>query len=170
MRLFIAVQLSPEMQAELLRLQWEFRNRGGSGIPTLPENLHLTLAFIGELEDPGRVTSALSGLRFSSFEISLSAPGSFGNLLWAGVARNPALEALVLCIRERLSKHGIPCDTRPFLPHITLIKKSQSPETLPMPHPVSMTVSRISLMRSEFRRDGVSYAEIACIASGGEAI
>lgn len=166
MRLFIAVLLTPEMKTELMRLEREFRKRGASGKLSPEENLHLTLAFIGEEGDFHRVSRALSELRFSSFEMRLSGTGSFGNLLWAGVARTPDLEALAARVRELLKRHGIPCDEKPFLPHITLIKKASHPDRLPEPHPVSMTVSRVSLMRSDFCGNGVSYTEIARAEAG----
>ena len=50
MRLFVAIQFSPAVRSTLLEAVETLR-RQGSGRFTRPENLHLTLAFIGETED-----------------------------------------------------------------------------------------------------------------------
>ena len=56
MRLFIAIRLSDDMRRALLAAQDALRKRGVRGNYTKPENLHLTLAFIGEYPDADGVT------------------------------------------------------------------------------------------------------------------
>lgn len=58
MRLFVAVNLNDEMKDVLMDIQDAMRTYGVRGRETHPDNMHLTLAFIGEYDDPGLVKSA----------------------------------------------------------------------------------------------------------------
>ena len=78
MRLFIAIRLSDEIRSGLAEIQSLLRNRGVSGNFTKLENLHLTLAFIGEYADPEGVLDAIRGVPFAPFSIRLDGFGSFG--------------------------------------------------------------------------------------------
>ena len=62
MRLFVAVQLSEELKKSITGTLHDLKQKGvkGNYVPT--KNLHLTLAFIGETEDPDRVKEALKGM------------------------------------------------------------------------------------------------------------
>ena len=62
MRLFIAISLSEQMKAALVNAQNEMYDHGVRGNYTPEENLHLTLAFIGEVPDAEPVLEALSSL------------------------------------------------------------------------------------------------------------
>ena len=59
MRLFIAINLSQEMRESLIDLQNDWYDSGVRGNYSPEENLHLTLAFIGEYPDVGQVMDAL---------------------------------------------------------------------------------------------------------------
>ena len=65
MRLFLAIQLSPAVREALLTAQDALRRQGRGSFPP-PENLHLTLAFLGEAEDPTRARAALSPWRWAA--------------------------------------------------------------------------------------------------------
>ena len=58
---------------------------GIKGNYTSEENLHLTLAFIGEYKDPRYVMDVLEGLSFNSFPMELEGFGNFGDLYWVGI-------------------------------------------------------------------------------------
>ena len=59
MRLFIAIQFNDEIIEALNELQEDLRDQGMEGHYSRSENLHLTLAFIGEYGDPEEVMDAL---------------------------------------------------------------------------------------------------------------
>ena len=80
MRLFIAIQLNDEMKDALTRLQKQLQRQGVRGNFTRRENLHLTLAFIGEYPDPYDVKDIMEAIDFEPFDISLDGMGSFGSL------------------------------------------------------------------------------------------
>ena len=155
MRLFVAIRLSPEMRDALADLQAQMRAQRVAGNYTPDENLHLTLAFIGDYPDPEDVPLP----DFTLFEISLSGYGCFGDLWWAGIEQSPPLEACVRRLRRALSDAGIPFDKKRFSPHITLARRAQGHPALTVPE-VSMRVDRLSLMRSERGKNGMIYTEI----------
>ena len=59
MRLFVAILLSPEMQKALVACMHDLKKQGVEGNYVPAENLHMTLAFIGEYDDPKKVKQVL---------------------------------------------------------------------------------------------------------------
>lgn len=166
MRLFIAVSFTPEMKDALRSVQEQLKKQGIRGNYTAAENLHLTLAFIGEQDDPDRVLEVMSGLSFRPFELKLRGLGSFGRLWWAGLSADSELTRSTAALRHLLSEADIPFDRKKFRPHITLIRepdKDRLPEvTIPR---AAMTVDRISLMRSDRGKRGMIYTELGSITA-----
>ena len=160
MRLFIAIPLSDAMKDALPAVQDEMYGRGVRGNFTSRENMHLTLAFIGEYPDKEPVMDALSTVSFSSFPLSLSGMGCFRDLWWAGMDESAPLVAVVRRIRHALADHDIPFDRKRFSPHITLLRKAVG--TMPgiRIEKVSMPVEHISLMRSDRGKHGMIYTEV----------
>ena len=166
MRLFIAINLSDAMKDALSAAQDEMYEQGVRGNFTPRENMHLTLAFIGEYPDKEQVMDTLSSVTFSSFTISLSGMGCFRNLWWAGMDESAPLAAVVRRIRRALADNAIPFDRKRFSPHITLIRKATG--TMPgiQIKKISMPVERISLIRSDRAKRGMIYTEVGEIRSG----
>ena len=163
MRLFIAIKLSDAMKDSLIRLENTLYDRGVRGNYTSEENLHLTLAFIGEYPDCEPVLDALSSVAFSPFELRLEGMGRFGDLWWAGMRESVPLTAVARRIRRALAENDIPFDRKRFSPHITLIRKAAGEMPGTSPEPVSMQVDTISLMRSERGRNGMIYTELGTL-------
>ena len=163
MRLFIAINLSDAMKDALTAVQDDMYGRGVRGNFTPRENMHLTLAFIGEYPDKDRVLDALSSVSFSAFSLSLSGMGCFRDLWWASMDESAPLAAVARRIRRALAENGIPFDRKRFSPHITLIRKAAG--TMPgiRPETVSMPVERISLMRSDRGKHGMVYTEVGAV-------
>ena len=158
MRLFIAIQLSEEIRKTLVAFMHELKKQGVEGTYVPAQNLHMTLAFIGEYEDPARVKEILEKVPFSEFRLTLSDTGHFGNILWAGVKGNQKLKAYVKELRAALTAGGIPCDGEKFVPHITLVRKASAKKPWHGSLPKSeMTVKRAALMKSEQKNGKVVY-------------
>ena len=166
MRLFIALQLNDEMKDVLEAMQDHMRSRGVKGNYTKRDNLHLTLAFIGEFDDPQAVLDAIDRAKLRPFDISLSGTGTFRSLWWAGIDGGMALQSFVRRLRRELDDAGIPYDHKKFSPHITLIRKpecrGQEPErdVLAALNDIpgcKMTVDHASLMRSDRSERGMIY-------------
>ena len=168
MRLFIAIQLNDEMKDALVRIQNAMKRQGVRGNFTRRENLHLTLAFIGEYSDVELVREVIDQIDFDGFEIGLDGIGAFGNLWWAGInsADDEELKSVAKRLRHGLADSGIPFDRKKFSPHITLVRKAQSldgniPENVLDGIPqASMFVDHISLMRSDRGKHGMIYTEL----------
>ncbi len=166
MRLFIAINFDKRIKDALIEVQDKMKMQGVRGNFTKPENLHLTLAFIGEYGDPDFVKDVIEEIRIAPFDITLDGMGSFGNLWWAGMKKSDKLETLARILRRRLAENDIPFDRKRFNPHVTLIRKPES--VMPLSpndyadiiHDVSMTVDHISLMRSDRGKNGMIYTEV----------
>ena len=161
MRLFIAIQLSDEIKKALVGYMHDLKKQGVEGNYVPAQNLHMTLAFIGEYDNPGQIKEILRSLPLPEFRLSLSEKGNFGNILWAGVKGNQKLAAYVKALRAALSAEEVPCDTDKFIPHITLIRKASAKKPIQAPLPkADMMVKKASLMKSEQKNGKVSYREL----------
>ncbi len=164
MRLFIAIRLNEEMINGLMSVQSAFRQRHIGGHYTPSENLHVTLAFIGEYSDPEPVLNAMQTVPFRPFTITLDGFGNFNDLLWCGIGHPEELTACVKRLRRALAEEGIPFDRKTFAPHITLLRKASFDRSKGLPGitvpNVSMEVRSISLMRSDRGKHGMIYTEI----------
>lgn len=147
MRLFVALSLPETVRRQTALLC--------SGLPGArwvpPENLHITLRFLGEL-DGGTlddVDAALAGVSVPRFTLSIGGVGHFGSgrqlrSVWAGVAREPALMHLRDKVESAVVRAGLPPEGKKYQPHVTLTR----PKGTPVPKLQEFLV-RHSLFRSE---------------------
>ncbi len=166
MRLFIAIRLDDNIKRALTDAQNELRQRSFKGRFTDINNMHLTLAFIGEYNEPEKVLEVMDKVRYGQFSLTLGGYiGNFGNLLWAGIEKEPRLEALVKQLRHYLSTEQIPFDRKSFNPHITLMRNASGNTGFAdiEVDKASMTVGSFSLMRSDFGKHGAVYTEIGSV-------
>ena len=164
MRLFVVIQLSDSIRDSLSSIHTYLRDHGVRGNYTKLENLHLTLAFIGEYSDPDFVLEAIHSVPFAPFPMRIEGFGSFGDLYWCGIGANDTLLSSVKRLRRALAENGIPFDRKKFSPHITLIRKAEFDKRRGFPcvtiPDMSMQVSGVSLMRSDRTKSGMVYTEI----------
>lgn len=167
MRLFIALNLNDNIKTGLTKIQSAMQRQGVRGNYTKRENLHLTLAFIGEYKNPEYVLDVMHSVPLQAFTIELEGIGNFGDLYWTGIHQNDVLEAYGKRLRRALAERGVPFDRKKFSPHITLIRQAQMKNGLPhitVPD-MQMEVQHISLMRSDRTKNGMIYTEIGCVSS-----
>lgn len=125
MRLFVALDLPWAVRERLADL-----GMGLAGVRWVPpENYHITLRFLGEMPShkAEELDLCLSTLRGRAFPLELSGVGTMEKggrvtALWAGVARNPALEHLRAKIEMAVQRAGVAPERRRFLPHVTLAR------------------------------------------------
>ena len=163
MRLFVAVQLSDELKKAITDTMHRLKKQGvkGSYVPT--NNLHLTLAFIGETDDARAVKDALKKVQVKSFRLSPADMGTFGDLLWIGLRGNQGLSAVVKDVRSALDEAGIAYDRKKFVPHITVIRKMTGRwKEVPAPKG-EMMVKSVSLMKSEVKDGKRIYTEVLSV-------
>jgi len=124
LRLFVGIEFPPELKLRLSLLQ-----SGIAGARWIdPGNFHLTLRFIGEIDEgtAADVDEALLPLKSRPFSVQLGGVGVFGGdklrTLWVGVEREPALLTLQGKIELALIRAGLPPEPRKFAPHVTLAR------------------------------------------------
>jgi RNA 2',3'-cyclic 3'-phosphodiesterase len=130
MRLFIAIEISPDVRAALAALLEEFRAIAPQVKWARPENMHLTLKFLGET-DSSKLTAmqaALSALRSSqAVTLHFRGLGFFPNarrakVFWTGMESSPNLPVLAAEIDQAMHRFGFLLEDRPFTPHLTLAR------------------------------------------------
>lgn len=152
MRIFIAIRFTEAFKSSILDAQDGLREYGVRGNYTQPENLHLTLAFIGETEMVAEIKAAVDAVKFEPFVIRTGKLGCFNGrsrVLWLGIEGEDKVKTIAQQLRRNLDKCGIDYAKGKFSPHITLVRQ---PSEMPLDIEVeseSMTVSEISVMNSE---------------------
>jgi RNA 2',3'-cyclic 3'-phosphodiesterase len=130
-RLFIAIDLPDDQRTQLAELC-----RGIEGAKWVkPEQIHLTLRFIGDADDDTKhlLQIALAEIAAPPLTLQLRGAGTFPPLghkprvLWFGVAENPALMHLQQSVEAAVKDCGIPAESRPWTPHITLARFKAPP-------------------------------------------
>lgn len=124
MRLFVAVDIPPEIKRELGHAQKNLPEEGGLKKVELPQ-MHITLKFLGEVNPRmlDRVDAVLREVEFSGFKVKVRGIGAFPNeryvkVVWAG-CESPELEALAHEINGKLS--GMFAKEE-FTPHLTIAR------------------------------------------------
>jgi 2'-5' RNA ligase len=128
-RLFVALALPETVAQSLLALQ--------SGVPgarwSTREQLHLTLRFIGDVDerDASSIDETLTSISAPQFTLELKGVGSFGGknprALWAGVVANEALLHVQRKIESAIQRLGFPAEERKYTPHVTLARLRATP-------------------------------------------
>jgi 2'-5' RNA ligase len=183
-RSFIAVLVPPEAAGRIRAAQDQLRAEADGGIKWVnPEGLHLTLKFLGGVEQERltvtwrSVAEALAGSL--AFTMRFRGVGAFpsrnrARVIWVGVA-DGAVELAGLAQRTEAAceKHGFERETRPFSAHLTLGRVRE-----PRPNPAlaaaiaelaeaelgESPVGRVVLMESELTREGAIYRELDQVA------
>ncbi|MCL5011132.1 MAG: RNA 2',3'-cyclic phosphodiesterase [Patescibacteria group bacterium] len=183
-RLFIAISLPSEIKKELAGLQAEIKNSfpmeiGGAVAKWVaPENLHITLFFIGEAEDSkvpeisAIIQKALGSRKKLPVKISriCYGPGQAipPRFVWLELAKNNDLERLAETLGQEIIKAGVlrQSETRPFSGHITLARIKEwiwrriEPDEQPQIEKdldLNFEVKSVYLMESHLKKTGPEY-------------
>ena len=128
MKLFFALWPDPAIRNRLEAAATQLHEvHGGRRMRT--QTLHLTLVFIGELERERLpvVMTAAEGVAAVSFELQFDRTDCWrsNHIAHLGTSQiPPALLELVGQLGSLLTSSGIPFDRRPYVPHITLLRKA----------------------------------------------
>jgi RNA 2',3'-cyclic 3'-phosphodiesterase len=168
LRLFVGIGLPPDLKLRISLLC--------TGVPEArwvdAGNFHLTLRFIGEVDEgvASDIDAALLRLSAPRFSLTLAGVGQFGTrMLWVGVEKNPALLQLQAKVESALQRAGVPPEGRRYTPHVTLARLRQPlgprvPAFL-AEHALfrapSFDVDRISLIASYLTKNGAIYEDQA---------
>ena len=161
MRLFFALWPDDAVRAELARWSRELHALCG-GRTTRPENLHVTLAFLGGVED-ARVAEIeraadTAGLRACTLILDRAGYWKHNRIAWAGASLvPPELAALVSELRGALAKSRIAFDAKPFASHVTLLRGAREPRAMPALAPVEWRLAGFALVQSVTLPRGSRY-------------
>ncbi|MFM7107942.1 MAG: RNA 2',3'-cyclic phosphodiesterase [Planctomycetaceae bacterium] len=178
-RLFIAVDLPEAVRRRLARLVAD-APRGVR--PVRPEQIHLTLHFLGDADDAAMVSlaTALGRVDQPAFAIDLVGIGVFPSrgrpaVLWAGVAESEPLRSLHGAVADVLMDCGFTPETRPWAAHVTLarlapqVPREWTAELLERHRGATergIAVTAIRLYESTRFPEGTVHAPVATIALG----
>jgi len=179
MRSFIAIELPDAIKAEIAGVQQQLKASGASANWTRPEGIHLTLKFLGEVEDAkaaGIIDALGTACRGAApLRLEIAGAGAFPNVklprvLWLGVRGDTERLALLqAAVEDAMERLGFEREERKFSPHLTLARiKSPRPrdnwaaviDGIRNVDLGGFTADRVSLMKSELRREGAVYAEV----------
>ena len=179
-RAFVALPLPDMLCQRLMLVQSLLPLPRPATRPVPPENLHLTLAFVGE--HPGPVLEdlhhALDDLRAPAFDLTLRGLEAFGGRMprsvHAGVTPCAALERLQRKVLRALETVGIVPERRRFTPHVTLARldwrRLADPDRARLQQAVAdhhgfragpARIEAFALFRSQLGREGAHYDELA---------
>ncbi|MEA4823138.1 MAG: RNA 2',3'-cyclic phosphodiesterase [Clostridiaceae bacterium] len=168
MRLFLAIPLSDIMRDLLDNTIASLRRDGVRGNFTRPENLHITLHFLGE--QPSAAVETLSNILLAAvcpaFPLTISGLGRFDSgVLWAGILPSKELTLLYKDLRVFLQNAGFSTENRAYHPHLTLAREYILPPDYLFPslQPQSMTVDCIELMESSRIAGKLCYSPLSMV-------
>ena len=169
--MFFALWPDDEVRRALETLARDCVLRTGGRAPDAA-NLHLTLAFIGEVP-----TSRVASLReigqsvaaaLSPFTLTLDRIGAFHkqDIAWVGSAQdNPPIQALADHLSARLTAAGFELERRPFHPHVTLARRARtrsldSTRGGALAASIVWNVSRLTLAASTHAEGALRYVAV----------
>lgn len=174
-RLFFALWPRQEVRAALAAASHAVRqNASGRAVPD--DNLHITLAFLGSVDDETFecVQRAAEALVAESFDLVVDRAGWWRRtgILWLAPSRAPsALNRLVKALWDGLEPCGFWPDYRDFHPHLTIARRCRR-AALPDIEPIPWPVSELTLLESHTGQRGARYTVVdswALRAFSGEA-
>ena len=168
-RLFVALRLPDPLRAAVEELQ--------SGLRTARwldgDGLHLTLAFIGEVEGSAqlRIDAALGDVTARALRMELHGLGCFPprgapRVLWTGASPKAELASLARSVRHALGRAGPTPERRRFTPHVTIARFRRPPSAVELErylgaHSLFRTpptdVASFHLLSSKLRSSGAQY-------------
>lgn len=158
MRLFFAAPLPEALALQARRAQTALAGSLCKGRLTAPENLHLTLVFLGELPQPDPAARAVDLAGCQRFSITCGGLDRFckrgGDVVYLQVAPSEELMDLANRLRCGMRRAGISVEAGAYHPHITLARGARLEEDLTRLNarldlaPVSARIDRFCLMRS----------------------
>jgi RNA 2',3'-cyclic 3'-phosphodiesterase len=157
-RLFFALWPPAETAQVLQRWAAAVGEQSGGKLTPM-ENIHLTLAFLGEAE-PGKARAAARRIKAGRHALPIDAARYVkkNEMVWvAPAAMPPELAALACDLHRELRAAGFVLEERPFAAHITVIRKARMPKSIPPLPRVAWPVDEFLLVRSHTSPKGSTY-------------
>jgi len=164
-RLFFAIEMPAPIQRQIVR--WRADHFAPeAGRPVAGANLHLTLAFLGDVSDEKRqALAAMAGrIRQPGFTLTLDDAGQWlrSRVVWLGTRQPPrGLLQLANLLRAQAARSGCYQSLQPFHPHVTLLRNASHAVAIPPPgFSWSFPVNEFVLYESQFSRGRTRYTPL----------
>ncbi|MDX1658453.1 MAG: RNA 2',3'-cyclic phosphodiesterase [Nitriliruptorales bacterium] len=179
LRVFVALPVPEDVIRVVDDAVGALRDRHGDLRWSRPAGWHLTLAFLGQVDEErvpevaAAVDQAVRQVDVGAIELSVGAAGHFKRrILWLGVDDQPggAVAALGAAIQRSLLEAELPCEERPVHPHLTLARargRGRLPRDLEAQVPsvaASWTAETVEVLRSHLGRGGSRYEVLSELA------
>jgi RNA 2',3'-cyclic 3'-phosphodiesterase len=177
MRLFVAIEIAPEIRDRIVEFISTIRSQLGSARWSHPEGLHITLKFLGNVPDQKRraIEKKLGSVKSPSFSMTIGDAGAFPNaksprVLWVGLDAPTDLARLAEQVDIAMSSLGFEREQRVFTPHVTLArfngrgnKLNVGPALSSVPEAGfgTMTATEFHLYESKLSPQGSRYIKLA---------
>lgn len=164
-RLFFAIAIPPKIQKQLV--QWRADHfPADAGVPVAAANMHLTLAFLGEVSaEKQRALAAMAGrIRQPGYTLHLDDAGQWlrSRVVWLGTRQPPrGLLQLANMLRAQAARSGCYQSPQPFHPHLTLLRNAG--QAVPIPAPGfhwEIPVTEFALYESRFTGGRTRYTSL----------
>ena len=186
MRLFLAIDLPPEVRDAIAEVQERSRRSCPGWRWVRAEGIHLTLRFLGEVTQADearqreawrRAVASHPRIRFEVGGLGVFPGGGRPRVLWLGVKdASPAgdLEALAEALEDTARKLGFEPEERPFRAHLTLARAEREERPVSPPPGGALLASdlvaeEVVLFRSELGSGGARYSRVAAFPLGSGA-
>lgn len=161
-RLFFALALPAKLQKQVIK--WRADNfPQDTGRPVTAANLHITLAFLGEISElkADALTRIAGRIQAQKFSLCLDDIGHWpgSGVVWIGTKRAPnALLQLASVLRSHAARNGCHQSTLPFHPHVSLYRSATRPVAIPPGTPDwQLDAEEFSLYESTYERGRTRY-------------
>lgn len=173
-RCFISIDLPKEVQNHLKEIQKQILSDNVKLINVKPENIHLTLKFLGEIDEKQLETlkDALMKVRFPRFKAKLSSAGVFPNenfirVVWIGIEPREKADELHSLLDGQLAKEGFAKDER-FENHATISRVKSIKDKRAFVEELKkikikqmeFEISKIALKKSTLTPEGPIYEDL----------
>ncbi|MDA3131785.1 RNA 2',3'-cyclic phosphodiesterase [Atlantibacter subterranea] len=165
-RLFFALEIPAPIQQQVI--QWRAAQFAPeAGRPIAAANLHLTLAFLGEISDQKQQTlMTLAGrIQQPAFTLTLDDAGHWprSRVVWLGSRQPPrGLLQLANLLRAQAARSGCYQSPQPFHPHVTLLRNAAHQVAIPAPgFHWTFPVTEFVLYSSQFSQGRTQYQPLA---------
>ncbi|MCX8957782.1 RNA 2',3'-cyclic phosphodiesterase [Erwinia psidii] len=165
-RLFFGISLPEESKKSIVKWRSDTFTKE-AGRPVAAANLHLTLAFLGDisLEKSLALQQLAARVKQPGFTLALDDAGHWprSGVVWLGPKRSPrGLLQLAEMLRSQAARCGCYQSPTPFHPHVTLLRNATRPVALPPPNfHWPFHVERFALFMSVFCRGRTAYQRLA---------
>ena len=160
-RLFFALWPDEELRQQIKHHSKVLLRHGG-GRPVALGNIHITLAFLGNVDASQQacVEKVADRIQCPEFRLTLDQAGHWSRprVLWIGAGEIPdTLLTLVADLCKGIRNCGLELDSRPYRAHLTLMRKVNRAPTELNIQPVDWQLNRFVLVKSTTLPEGVKY-------------